>query len=138
MAQVTLWGATYNGVPAVDLPSGNGTARFYDAVDGDELEYGTEALTDLTGTTWYFNATPDLSDETIYYINFTSNNRTFNAIELYDHTEIDYYGEDDFIAYTHGNWSSSGAYRTIAITGGTDATNATLIAWLEANATRTV
>lgn len=41
MADVTLWGASYSNVPAVDLPkTGGGTARFYDAVDGDNLEYG--------------------------------------------------------------------------------------------------
>ncbi len=36
MADVTLLGATYPDVPAVDLPSGNGTVRFYDM---DELTY---------------------------------------------------------------------------------------------------
>ena len=30
MAQVDLWGATYNNVPAVNLPSGNSTVRFTD------------------------------------------------------------------------------------------------------------
>lgn len=45
MADVTLLGATYYDVPAVDLPkSGGGTARFYDCVDGDSLEYGAEPL----------------------------------------------------------------------------------------------
>lgn len=47
MAQnITLLGATYPDVPAVDLPkTGGGTARFYDAEDGNSLEYG---LTDGT------------------------------------------------------------------------------------------
>ena len=36
MADVTLMGATYPDVPAVDLPSGDGTARFYDP---NELTY---------------------------------------------------------------------------------------------------
>lgn len=32
MAQtVNLWGATYSNVPAINVPSGNGTARFTDA-----------------------------------------------------------------------------------------------------------
>ena len=35
MAQVTLWGATYNDVPAIDLPSGNGTVRFYEQTSND-------------------------------------------------------------------------------------------------------
>lgn len=34
MAQsVNLWGATYSDVPAIDVPSGNGTARFTDVSD---------------------------------------------------------------------------------------------------------
>ena len=42
MATVVLWGATYSNVPAIDVPSSNSTtARFYDAEDGDEVEYGT-------------------------------------------------------------------------------------------------
>lgn len=47
MAQnITIMGASYSDVPAVDLPkTGGGTARFYDAIDGDNLEYG---LTDGT------------------------------------------------------------------------------------------
>ena len=45
MAEVTLWGATYYDVPAIDVPSGGSTARFYDGIPGDELEYG---LTDNT------------------------------------------------------------------------------------------
>lgn len=37
MAQsITLWGATYSNVPAVDLPkAGGGTARFNDTTDAD-------------------------------------------------------------------------------------------------------
>ena len=47
MAQnITLLGASYTDVPAVDLPkTGGGTARLYDGVLGDDLEYG---LTDNT------------------------------------------------------------------------------------------
>lgn len=41
MAQVTLWGASYSDVPAVDLPqTGGGTVTFYEAEDGDNLGYG--------------------------------------------------------------------------------------------------
>lgn len=46
MADVTLMNATYYNVPAVDLPAdGGGTARFYEATDGNNLTYG---LTDRT------------------------------------------------------------------------------------------
>lgn len=40
MATVSLWGATYQDVPAVELPSGNGVVLFYEGVDGNNLEYG--------------------------------------------------------------------------------------------------
>lgn len=50
MAQVTIWGATYNDVPAIELPSGNGVVLFYDAIDGNSLEYGlTDATSSLAG-----------------------------------------------------------------------------------------
>lgn len=46
MADISLLGATYHDVPAVDLPKdGGGTARFYEADDGNNLAYG---LTDRT------------------------------------------------------------------------------------------
>ena len=46
MSDITLLGATYPDVPAVNLPkSGGGTATFYEADDGNNLEYG---LTDGT------------------------------------------------------------------------------------------
>ena len=46
MSDITLMGATYPDVPAVNLPkSGGGTATFWEADDGNNLEYG---LTDGT------------------------------------------------------------------------------------------
>ena len=46
MAEVTLMGASFSDVPAVDLPqTGGGTVRFYEATNGNNLEYG---LTDGT------------------------------------------------------------------------------------------
>lgn len=46
MATVVLLGATYQDVPAVQLPStGGSVVLFYDATDGNNLEYG---LTDGT------------------------------------------------------------------------------------------
>lgn len=45
MATVTLLGATYSDVPAVELPSGNGVVLFYEGIDGNNIEYG---LTDGT------------------------------------------------------------------------------------------
>lgn len=41
MPDIALMGAVYPDVPAVTLPvDGGGTATFYDAVDGNNLEYG--------------------------------------------------------------------------------------------------
>lgn len=45
MAIVELWGAVYADVPAVTLPSENNTTvTFYEAIDGDNLAFGTEPL----------------------------------------------------------------------------------------------
>lgn len=41
MADVTLWGADYTDVPAIDLPqTSGGTVRFFYATDGDAIGYG--------------------------------------------------------------------------------------------------
>lgn len=98
------------------------------------------AITDLTGTTWLMNSTTATPSSTIWKsINFTSNSMSFNAITIYDDMDneqvIAYRGAEEFptIVYSWG-WTNE-AYRTIVITGGTDVTDASLIAWLEANAT---
>ena len=45
MANVTLLGAIYVDVPAVDLPqTGGGTVRFYEAIEGDSISYGSAPL----------------------------------------------------------------------------------------------
>ena len=51
MAEVTIMGASYSDVPAVDLPqTGGGTVRFYEAVEGNNLEYGiTDGALPLVG-----------------------------------------------------------------------------------------
>lgn len=51
MATVVIMGATYNDVPAVQLPTtGGATVLFYDAIDGNSLEYGlTDATSSLVG-----------------------------------------------------------------------------------------
>ena len=98
--------------------------------DGDELEYGT-GLSDLTGTTWYFNATVALpSAESHYTVNFTSNNTDHTDLTM---AAIGIVYDRVTYAYLFSSWQNQ-AYRTVAFTGGTDATNATLIAWVQANA----
>ena len=99
-------------------------------------------LTDLTGTTWKFNSTLSLVSISggTKNLDFVSNGTSY--VNIYRIYEPDLwanrltYGIDssnNFTAYLQGNWTDE-AYRTIYITGGTDATNSVLIAWLEANA----
>lgn len=99
------------------------------------------AVTDLTGTTWVFNDTITLP--TIEFsFDFTDlSGQTFNGI-MPTTTTVLYYGyindsgsQDGLMAYSNPKWLKTD-YQTIAITGGTDATNTTLISWLEANATQ--
>lgn len=47
-SSVTLWGATYSDVPAINVPSGNGTARFTDVSDST-----VTASTMVSGTKGY-------------------------------------------------------------------------------------
>lgn len=47
---VNLWGATYNAVPAIDVPSGNGTARFTDVSDT------TSEASDVLAGKYFYNA----------------------------------------------------------------------------------
>ena len=51
MATVVLLGATYEDVPAVQLPStGGSVVLFYDATDGNNLEYGyTDSTSSMVG-----------------------------------------------------------------------------------------
>ena len=99
------------------------------------------ALADLTNTTWIFPNPPDMSDYPLpfkyVYINFDANNSQFAR----------FYAAPSFIYYYYASsgskmvWSNFTStpwddYRKIHITGGTDATNATFIAWLETHATQ--
>lgn len=115
-------------------------------------------ITDLTGTTWYFNETLTNmpSDSTIVYaLNYTTNNDSSTSLTLtaarllYNPSNS---GPVDYDGYVFINgmglpcgwgkcndltsaFTSIPAYRTITVTGGTDATNTDLIAWIQANAT---
>ena len=45
MATVILWGAEYSDVPAIIVPSTGGTTvTFYEAIDGDNMSFGSEPL----------------------------------------------------------------------------------------------
>jgi len=126
----------YDGLDEVDI-----TINAIPYPDGDLMEFGT---TGLAGTSWTFNS--EISASTNYYDNcnlsFTSNGINYTtifmqvvpgigAMIIYDNDEV----------YEKSLFDSTGwqnqAYRDITITGGTDATNADLIAFIEANATQT-
>ena len=89
-------------------------------------------ITDLTGYTWTGNNILGLPTRMTYSLSFTSNNLVYSALSC--NRGILNYGND----YVYGNdgWANE-SYKIIQITGGTDATNSTLIAWLGENGTLT-
>ena len=99
------------------------------------------AVTDLTGTTWYFNSIINLPPGTAKYlwdINFTINDGSVvncTRFDLYDDS-INYTGFD-WVYEEFSGWIYEDA-RTIHITGGADVTDATFIEWLEENAVQQV
>lgn len=101
------------------------------------------AITDLTGYTWHGNETIDISTVQNYSINFISNDIEFDELLIRHQTssimgwDLKYHKtEDGYISVYAGTvgWNSE-SYRTIQIISGDDATNPTLISWLEANGT---
>lgn len=93
--------------------------------------------TDLTNTTWVFNNEISTypSGNTTYYINFTSTNTNYTQLKLnYNDGKKNVFYDYDSVFY--GAMWLNDNYKTIEITGGTDSTNTTLIAWLTQNATQ--
>ena len=159
---IFIKGDTYNNVPGLKLRDNND--HFYDFYytgDSDTLpndvangkiffnssgrQVGTGSSSgfniDLTGTTWVFNN--QVNDTDIYHryqINFTDGNSyswTSLATSFDSKTaNIQYQdGKDDTTVYSTSGWVSN-AYKTISITGGLDASNPALVAWLLQNATK--
>jgi len=104
------------------------------------------AISDLTGTTWVFNAISTDSFTAVgnqWDINFISNSTNYSILEQVfdDDSELGkiYYNTTNVFNVAYGDedglWEDE-AYKTIEITGGTDVTNSTLISWLETNATQ--
>ena len=106
-------------------------------------------VTDLTGTTWVLNDTITFSYSpglpNISSFNFTSNNTSFYGfyfdVDGEAENSLGYRTNQEYSfkqIYNSGGNIISGkeAYKTITITGGTDATSTGLISWLEANATQ--
>ena len=77
---------------------------------------------------------------TYYSVDFTSDNRSYPYLyfaEYYSNSALVYLttSSNYTVVYVENTWQKQ-ALRVITITGGADAENADLIAWLEANATR--
>ena len=104
--------------------------------------------TDLTGTTWQLNdritlpsseVTPvDGAYNDLFSVSFSSNSSNYVGFSLTSSKgrswNILLYKYSTYTAAYMGGWCEQG-YRTISITGGTDATNTDLISWLQSNAT---
>jgi len=111
----------------------------------------SSSITDLTGTKWLINEAPENAWGEPYNISFTSNSQNFVALfadpdDLYGSGRgLKYFvttpqtGSSNNFEHAYNSrtstWSNQ-AYRTIEITGGTDATNSNLITWLQSNATQ--
>lgn len=101
----------------------------------NKVETKADTITDLTGYTWVGNETLNgfLNE---CYINFLANDEPFNSIN-FDGITLAYDNENGDVplsyVYTY-TWKDE-SYRTIYITGGEDATDSTLISWLQANGT---
>lgn len=112
------------------------------------------AITDLTNTTWKFNDSLDFSGSNVggqtFTISFSSANANNSAIVTYLRIGfgswvsslqryIYYYPSTTTnfhnSAFLRDKWQNEG-YKIITFTGGTDATNADLISWLQSNATQ--
>ena len=96
------------------------------------------AISDLTGTTWVFNdsISAGVAGSDYWYINIeidAHSSSPFDCMRWHfgEYLEL---GSLQQTVYYNG-WINTN-YKTWTITGGTDATNSTLIAWFEANATQ--
>ena len=117
--------------PSYTIPSGYHSGS---GVISVPVYDGSIAFNDLTGTTWLLNSSYDTLgcpwDSVSYSINFTSNSTNYTSINFDSYTLI--YSSTTVFAPQGGppSWYNQN-YRTIAITGGSDATNSSLIEWLQ-------
>ena len=103
------------------------------------------SITDLTGTTWLIDEVPTIpSSMRMYRVDFSSDDYTEGAginigvlPPLLDGIMYVSNSANRAVYSISGGWADE-AYRTITFTGGTDATNADLIAWIQANAEQVV
>lgn len=123
-----------------------GSSDSYTLEQMAEAISGGGQVTDLTGTTWYFNDTIDMGSGFTYlaYNDMAGMGGTYEI----QFTNSSLLAPGQYITFSTGlapgdiqvynansqTWANQ-AYRTITITGGTDVTNTNLINWLYANAT---
>ena len=104
------------------------------------------AVSDLTGYTWVGGTTLNISASATYSITGTgyflehqgSFDGTFSSMQLVQAVQYEtlaMFSLNNSLVWS-GTWSGQEPF-TMEFTGGTDVTNATLIAWLEANGTLT-
>lgn len=105
-----------------------------DGYDFQGWYYGKlEPITDLTGTTWYFNNR--IADGTkIGKVNFICSGETYISMNRIG-DNFDYIRPSGGVMFVYGGYEWKGNFRTVHITGGEDATNLDFISWLKSNAT---
>lgn len=135
LSTATLSLTVPNGVPLISFEDGKITINGDVEINGNLVVNGTitqnTPSSDLMGTTWQIkDSYTDLDcpwTTVTYNINFTSNNTNYTSLK-FDNYSI-YYDNTAVFYPPPPQWSNQN-YRTIAITGGTDTTNADLIDWL--------
>lgn len=96
------------------------------------------AITNLTGYTWVGNEIVSLRNSWTYNLTFISDDAVFNSISVSQSSPIPYlYYDDSWVFEGDMDTWLDEVFQTIVITDGSDVTNSTLIAWLEANGTLT-
>lgn len=97
------------------------------------------AITNLTGTTWVFKDTLTKYTGSTVSLRFNSFSISFNTL-LFSGSSIwrmEYHNDSTTtsVYVSNSGWVNDG-WKTITITGGSSATNSSLITWFEANATQ--
>ena len=144
-------------LPQLDTPqnvTASGTVVSFDPVenatsyavlaDGNEIGTVEGAVTDELAGTWVFNDNLEINANFSYTLQFISNNTAYEkiSVEGYEPPPFGLFGDlcyDDGIVYYDSTitWEDE-SYKTIAITSKlSEVTNGdTLLAWLQANATK--
>ena len=104
--------------------------------DGQASSSEPTKVTDLTGTIWKFNSKIKPISGMTYVIDFISNATNYTQIlgvAALNIVNLNYDATRAYNGISTGSWSNYN-YRIIEISGGADATNPNLIAWLYENA----